>query len=187
MLSLTVMRQSWTPGSIMPMQYCLVGHIWTSSDCFFRLFYSDSRKASFFCLPNSIEQRWGSYPPSDWCVRVDCCAIGSAAWWLSIFIMEYVWHQNYTSSRADIFVCYFSEFACGGDEYVYAIPWEKLVKNPNQFFDTSLYKLPNALNAPNVMKPSHIFGLHEFFSSTPRPFQFRTQSRSALLRAQRMN
>jgi hypothetical protein len=52
-----------------------------------------------------------------------------------------------------------------------------VIEKPNQYFDTSLYKLPCALNAPEVLKskPLHIFALHDFFLSTSPPFQFRSK------------
>jgi hypothetical protein len=52
-----------------------------------------------------------------------------------------------------------------------------VIENPHQYFDTSLYKLPYALNAPEVLKSKllHIFALHDFFLSTSPPFQFRSK------------
>jgi hypothetical protein len=51
-----------------------------------------------------------------------------------------------------------------------------VIENPHQYFDTSLYKLPYALNAPEVLKykPLYVFALHNFFLSTSPPFQFRS-------------
>ena len=71
---------------------------------------------------------------------------------------------------------FFSGFACGSDESIYEIPWEKVIKDPHQYFDTSVYKLPY-VNAPDVLKfkPLHIFALHDFFLSTSPPFQFRSK------------
>jgi hypothetical protein len=88
--------------------------------------------------------------------------------------VEYILHRGYISPRADF--C-FSEFACGSDENIHEIPWEKVIENPHQYFDTTLYKLPYALNAPDLLKtkPHHIFALHDFFLSTSLPFQFRSK------------
>jgi hypothetical protein len=73
---------------------------------------------------------------------------------------------------------FFADFSCATDENVPAIPWDEVVNNPDRYFDTSLYKLPFALKAPDTLKsnPLHIFALHEYFlsTSTSVPFQFRS-------------
>jgi len=74
----------------------------------------------------------------------------------------------------------FADFSWGTDENTPAIPWAEIVERPHHYFDTSLYELPCALNAPDKLKsnPLHIFSLHQFFllgSSTSLPFQFRSK------------
>ena len=90
---------------------------------------------------------------------------------------------------ANIFVFCYTELACGADENIHEIPWEKLIGNPHQYFDTSLYKLPYALNAPEVLKskPLHIVALHDLFinvTSVSIPLQGRNHE---VLRAGKMN
>lgn len=175
MLSLTVMKQSWTPGSIMPMQYCLVGYIWTSSDCSLRLFSSQLQE-SLVLLSTKFHWTKKGFLSSLWLMRPRRLLRNWPSCLMTIYFHWGVCHQNYMSTRAEFFVCYFSEFACGSDENTHEIPWEKVIENPHQYFDTSLYKLPYALNAPDVLKskPHHIFALHDFFLSISPPFQFRS-------------
>lgn len=74
----------------------------------------------------------------------------------------------------------FADFSWGTDENTPAIPWAEIVERPHHYFDTSLYQLPCALNAPDKLKsnPLDIFSLHQFFllgSLTSLPFQFRSK------------
>jgi len=87
----------------------------------------------------------------------------------------------FISQRTEFSFNVFAEFAgwAIGERYP-AIPWDDVVEHPQRYFDTSLYKLPCPLNAPEVLKstPRHIFSLHEFFLisiSTSLPFQFRSK------------
>ncbi|KAF8810570.1 hypothetical protein BYT27DRAFT_7091508, partial [Phlegmacium glaucopus] len=71
------------------------------------------------------------------------------------------------------------KFSWGTDKNSSTIPWAEVVEHPHDYFDTSLYKLPCVLNAPDKLKsnPVHIFALYDFFvlASTSLPFKFRSK------------
>ena len=59
------------------------------------------------------------------------------------------------------------------------IPWDQISRNPDGFFDTAVYKLPCALQAPEILKsePVSTITLYQYFSkiSVSQPFQFRSR------------
>ena len=180
MPSLTVVRQSWTPGSIMSVQYCLVGYIWTSSDCFLSLFPRIPGKPRSFVYQIPLNEDGVPILPV---IDVSESTASQLAQLLDDYLFS-LWSTygygikiTYPESWNFSFAVFFSEFACGSDENIHEIPWEKVVEDTHQYFDTSLYNLPYALNAPDVLKskPHQIFVLHDFFLSTSPPFQFRSK------------
>jgi hypothetical protein len=59
------------------------------------------------------------------------------------------------------------------------IPWDQISRNPDDFFDMAVYKLPCALKAPEALKsePLSTITLYQYFSeiSVSQPFQFHSR------------